>query len=85
MEIPGIGRYSAGIILGQTSLPIDVWSVVIMSELFLGHTPEHPRTEIDQVASELTARWGEWRWFAFVYVLNDLENLAKEYGLSRIS
>ncbi len=85
MEIPGIGKYSAGIILGQTSLPIDAWSVVIMSELFLGHTPAHPRKEIEQVISELTARWGRWSWFAFVYVVNDLENLAPLYHLSRIS
>jgi DNA-3-methyladenine glycosylase II len=85
MEIPGIGKYSAGIILGQATLPIDAWSVVIMSELFLGHTPAHPRGEIDQVISELTARWGRWSWLAFVYVLNDLENLANLYSLSRIS
>ena len=85
MEIPGIGKYSAGIILGQATLPIDAWSVVIMSELFMGHTPVHPREEIDPVISELTAKWGRWSWLAFVYVLNDLENLAKIYTLSRIS
>lgn len=84
MEIPGIGAYSAGIILGQTLLPIDVWSVVIMSELFLGKTPQNPRQEIDEVVAELTKRWGRWRWFAFVYVLNDLEKLAGMFRLSRI-
>jgi DNA-3-methyladenine glycosylase II len=83
--IPGIGPYSAGIILGQTSLPIDTWSVVILSELFLGRTPEHPREEIDDVIVELTRRWGRWRWLAFVYVLNDLENLARKYRLSRLT
>ena len=82
--IPGIGPYSAGIILGQTLLPLDVWSVVIMSELFLGRTPEHSRQEIDEVARELTNRWGRWRWFAFVYVLNDLEKLSGIFHLSRI-
>ncbi len=30
--IPGIGRYSAAIIFGQSTPPIDAWSVVIMSE-----------------------------------------------------
>lgn len=84
-RIPGIGPYSAGIILGQTSLPIDTWSVVILSELFLGRTPKHPREEIDEVVSELTGRWGRWRWLVFVYVLNDLANLAKKYRLSRLT
>jgi DNA-3-methyladenine glycosylase II len=83
-EIYGVGDYSAGIVLGRSSLPLDVWSVVIMSELFLGRTPENPRGEIDAVLDTLTRRWGKWRWFAFVYVVNDLENLAKTHHLSRI-
>jgi DNA-3-methyladenine glycosylase II len=83
-EIPGVGEYSAGIIFGRSSLPLDVWSVVIMSELFLGHTPQDPRAEIDAVIATLTRRWGKWKWFAFVYVVNDLEQLAETYHLSRI-
>jgi 3-methyladenine DNA glycosylase/8-oxoguanine DNA glycosylase len=82
-KIPGIGPYSAGIILG--TLPVDVWSVVILSELFLGKTPTDSRKEIAEVVSELTWRWGKWRWFAFVYVLNDLEYLADRYHLSRVT
>ncbi|MBP1929015.1 3-methyladenine DNA glycosylase/8-oxoguanine DNA glycosylase [Methanolinea mesophila] len=84
-DIPGIGPYSAGIILGGSSLPVDTWSVMFLSELFLGATPEHPRKEIPRVVTELTARWGEWSWMAFVYVANDLPNLAKTYKLSRIT
>jgi 3-methyladenine DNA glycosylase/8-oxoguanine DNA glycosylase len=80
-EIPGIGPYSAGIILG--TLPIDVWSVVIFSELFLGRTPKVPRSEIDGVVAWLTERWGKWRWFAFVYVVQDLPYLSEKYHLSR--
>jgi DNA-3-methyladenine glycosylase II len=81
-KIPGIGLYSAGIILG--TLPVDVWSVVILSELFLQKTPVSPREEIDEVVSRLTKLWGRWRWFAFVYVLNDLQNLTVTYHLFRI-
>jgi DNA-3-methyladenine glycosylase II len=81
--IPGIGPYSAGIILG--TLPVDVWSVVLLSELFFGRTPEDPRKEIDKVVSLLTKRWGKWRWYAFVYVLNDLSFLAETYHLSRVT
>jgi N-glycosylase/DNA lyase len=82
-KIPGIGPYSAGIILG--TLPVDVWSVVILSELFLGKTPRDSRKEISGVVTDLTRRWGKWRWFAFVYVLNDLKYLAKHYHLSRVT
>jgi 3-methyladenine DNA glycosylase/8-oxoguanine DNA glycosylase len=83
IRIPGIGPYSAGIILG--TLPVDVWSVTILSELFLHRTPKDPRKEIDEVVSVLTERWGKWRWFAFVYVLNDLPYLAETYHLSRVT
>jgi len=83
MEIPGIGPYSAGIILG--TFPIDAWSVVIFSELFLGRTPKVPRGEIDEVVSRLTQRWGKWRWFAFVHVVQDLPYLSETYHLSRVT
>jgi DNA-3-methyladenine glycosylase II len=85
MDIPGIGKYSAGIIYGRTAVPIDSWSVVVMSELILGQTPQNPRQDIDTIISKLTERWGKWSFFAFVYIANDLENLAKTFKLSRIS
>ncbi|MGZ4944139.1 MAG: DNA-3-methyladenine glycosylase family protein [Halobacteriota archaeon] len=82
--VPGIGTYSARLIVGRTSVPIDVWSVVILSELLLGRAPENPRKEIDAVTNEVNERWGEWSWMAFVYVLNDLRKLATIYKLSRL-
>jgi len=84
MEVPGIGRYSAGIILGR-SAPIDAWSVIVMSELLLGKTPENPRAEIDAVNKTVAERWGKWSWMAFAYILNDLENLAGDYSLTRLT
>ncbi len=83
-KIPGIGPYSAGIVLGRVA-PIDSWSVIILSELLLGETPERPRQEIRKVADIVNRRWKKWSWFAFVYILNDLENLAREYELSRLT
>ncbi len=83
MSIPGVGVYSAGIILWQASLPIDTWSVTILSELYFGGTPDHPRKAIDHVVAELTDKFGKWGWFAFAYILNDLDNLSKIYHLSR--
>ena len=85
MEIPGIGRYSAGLIIGRTSVPVDVWSVVIMSELLLGRTPKNPRQEINEVTRAVDERWGKWSWMGFVYVLNDLRKLAMIYKLSRVT
>ncbi|MGE5832560.1 MAG: hypothetical protein ACM3X8_06540, partial [Methanomicrobiales archaeon] len=83
MEIPGVGPYSAGIILG--TFPLDVWSVVIFSELFLGKTPENSRAEIADVGARLTSRFGKWRWLVFVYVLQDLPYLKETYHLSRVT
>ncbi|MBI2935098.1 MAG: hypothetical protein HYY29_05970 [Chloroflexi bacterium] len=84
MAIPGIGEYSAGIILGRGSVTLDVWSVVIMSELVLKRTPQNPRGEVNALTAELNRRWGQWAWLAFAYIVNDLETLAKAYPLSRI-
>jgi DNA-3-methyladenine glycosylase II len=85
MEIPGIGRYSAGLIIGRSSVPVDVWSVVIMSELLFGRAPVNPRQEIDEVTRAVRERWGQWSWMAFVYILNDLPKLANMYTLSRLT
>jgi DNA-3-methyladenine glycosylase II len=85
MEIPGIGRYSAGLIIGRSSVPLDVWSVVIMSDLLLGQAPKHPRKDISAVTEAVNDRWGKWGWMAFVYVVNDLPKLATIYNLSRIT
>jgi 3-methyladenine DNA glycosylase/8-oxoguanine DNA glycosylase len=82
-KVPGIGGYSAGIILGRHA-PIDAWSVIVMSELLLGRTPEHPRAEIERISRLVQERWGNWSWMAFAYILNDLENLASEYRLTRL-
>ncbi len=85
MAIPGVGRYSAGLIIGRSSVPVDVWSVVIMSELLLGRAPENPRREISEVTRAVSERWGAWSWMAFVYILNDLPKLARMYKLSRLT
>lgn len=81
--IPGIGEYSAGIVMARYA-PIDAWSVIVMSELLLGKTPARPRAEIDSINELIRKRWGKWSWMAFAYILNDLENLADEYGLTRL-
>lgn len=66
MEIRSIGKYLAGLILDRSSAPVDVWSVVIMSELLLGWTLENPKQEISTVMKAMSKRWGNWSWIAFV-------------------
>lgn len=56
-EIPGIGKYSAGIIYGRASLPVDSWSVVVLSELVLGKTPDNPRQDIDPLITRIIKQW----------------------------
>jgi len=82
--IPGVGQYSAGIVLGRYA-PIDAWSVIVMSELLLrAHSSEaQGRDQQDQQAHR--QRWGRFSWLAFAYILNDLENLQADYNLTRLS
>jgi 3-methyladenine DNA glycosylase/8-oxoguanine DNA glycosylase len=82
--IPGIGQYAAGIVLGRYA-PVDAWSVIVMSELLFGHTPERPRDEIERVNELIHRRWGKWSWLAFAYILNDLDNLSTQYDLTRLT
>jgi hypothetical protein len=37
----------------------------------------YPREAIDDVPAQLEKRWGKWSWIAFVYILNDPDNLSK--------
>lgn len=83
-RVPGIGEYSAGIVLTRYA-PIDAWSVIVMSELLLGRTPAKPREDIPRINKIIAQRWGKWSWMAFGYILNDLENLARDYPLTRMT
>lgn len=82
-EVPGIGGYSSGIVLTHFA-PIDSWSAIVMSELLLGKTPEKPRDEVASINELVAKRWGKWSWLAFAYILNDLENLAEDFHLTRL-
>jgi 3-methyladenine DNA glycosylase/8-oxoguanine DNA glycosylase len=84
MTIPGIGEYSAGIILGRRDVPLDSWSVIILSELILGSSPENGRSDIPALNELIKKRWGKWGWLAFAYIVNDLTYLARKYRLSRV-
>ncbi len=81
MELPGIGDYSSDIISPHGGFPIDVWSADVFGKLFFGREPRSGRDEIERIKAEGIRRWGKWSWLAFLYVVQDLENLSKKLGV----
>jgi len=81
MELRGIGGYSAEIISPHRGFPLDVWSTQIFHRLLFAETPEDPRAAISKVRRRAEERWGEWSGYAFIYVLNDLNNLSRKLKL----
>lgn len=75
IKLPGIGKYSAGVILTKNTFPIDVWSSSIFHKLFFGKAPDKPRQVIEKVIEEADRRYNKWKWEAFAYVLNSLPRL----------
>ncbi len=78
LELRGIGEYSAELVMPRMGFPLDVWSAKIFSILFFGKVPEDPRNAIPALKQEAAKRWGNWRGYAFVYILNDLAELSKK-------
>lgn len=81
MTLQGIGDYSAELIMPRMGFPLDVWSAKIFHILFFGKEPQKPREAIPTLKKEAEERWGDWRGYAFVYILNDLTNLSKRVGV----
>ena len=81
MELPGIGEYSADIVLPQAGMPLDVWSAKIFSLLLLGMKPRFPRESIPKLKKIAEEKWGRWRGYVFIYVLHDLSNLSRKLKL----
>ena len=80
MMLRGIGDYSAELVMPRMGFPLDVWSAKIFHTLFFGKEPQKPREAIPNLKKEAEERWGDWRGYAFVYILNDLTNLSKRVG-----
>ena len=81
LELPGIGDYSADIINPHGGFPIDAWSADVFGLLFFGKEPEDRRKAIEGIKREGLHRWGKWSWMAFLYVVQDLENLSRKLGM----
>jgi len=80
MELKGIGEYSADLVSPHPGFALDVWSAKIFSALLLGERAESPRSIIPKLKKIARERWGKWRGYVFTYVLNDLNNLSREFN-----
>jgi DNA-3-methyladenine glycosylase II len=80
LTLRGIGDYSADIVVPGMGFPLDVWSAKIFHILFFGREPENPREAIQVLKKTAEERWGKWRGYAFVYVLNDLPTISEKVG-----
>jgi len=83
MTLKGIGEYSAEIALPHTErFPIDVWSAKVFWSLFFPDRAILPlKIAMKEVRTYAEERWKRWRGYAFIYVLNDLDNLSKRFGV----
>ena len=82
LELYGIGDYSADLIMPGMGFPLDVWSAKIFGFLFLGKEPDDPRGAIPELKKIADEKWGTWKGYAFVYILNDLPALSKKVGFN---
>ena len=80
MELRGIGEYSADIVSPHPGFALDVWSAKMFQMLFHRVKSESPRDEIPKLKNIAEQKWGRWRGYVFVYVLNDLENLSSRFS-----
>ena len=78
MKVKGIGGYSAEITMLEAFrrydlFPVDSWSRRIFSSIYFKGA-EVPLKELKSFAEK---KWGPYRGLAFIYILNDLENVKR--------
>ena len=83
MKLKGIGEYSAEIALPHMErFPIDTWSVKVFWKLFFANRTMPPlKNAMEEVRAYAKERWKRWRGYAFIYIINDLDNLSKKFRL----
>ena len=80
MQLYGIGEYSAELVMPGMGFPLDVWSAKIFGVLLRGKASNKLRDAIPELKEIAQKRWGKWVGYAFVCVLNDLENISNRIG-----
>lgn len=83
MELEGIGEYSAGIISPHPDFSVDAWSAPVFAKIFFPKESvsaplEKVKKRIKEYAEE---NFGRWRGYAWVYIINDLDNIAKRLNI----
>jgi 3-methyladenine DNA glycosylase/8-oxoguanine DNA glycosylase len=83
MKLKGIGEYSAEIALPHTErFPVDMWSAKVFWSLFFPDRDlPSPKIAMREVRACAEERWKRWRGYAFIYVINDLNNLSKRFSV----
>jgi DNA-3-methyladenine glycosylase II len=81
LTLRGIGEYSAELVMPKMGFPLDVWSAKIFHVLFFGQEPSKPREAISTLKKIAEKQWGNWKGYAFVYILNDLPELSNRIGV----
>jgi DNA-3-methyladenine glycosylase II len=81
LTLRGIGDYSAELVMPKMGFPLDVWSAKIFNVLLFGEILQKPREAIPYLKKVALQRWGDWRGYAFVYILNDLVELSKRVDI----
>lgn len=81
LALRGIGEYSAELVMPNMGFPLDVWSAKIFHVLFFGKETSKPREAISALKKVAEKRWGNWKGYAFVYVLNSLPTLSNRIGV----
>jgi 3-methyladenine DNA glycosylase/8-oxoguanine DNA glycosylase len=83
MKLKGIGEYSVEIALPHTErFPVDQWSVKVFWSLLFPDRPIPPlKIAMREVRACAEERWKRWRGYAFVYVINDLDNLSERFSV----
>ncbi len=86
MELYGVGEYSAGFASPHPSFSLDVWSIKIFYPIIYGRRApgKDPRSAIKKAAQAAEKKWGEWRGYVLVYVLNDLPFLAEKFDIPMV-
>jgi hypothetical protein len=61
-----------------------LWSSKIFNLLLFREEPSSPRGVIPRLKQAAEHRWGKWKGYVFVYVLNDLDNLSRRLDIDLV-
>ncbi len=81
LELPGIGDYSADIIKSPRRISHRCLVCGRLREAVLWRGAGRQKEAIEGIKREGLRRWDRWSWMAFLYVVQDRENLSRKLGM----